>query len=109
MASPTPVSTLICFDAFELDTRSGELRKSGMRQKLAGQPFEVLRFLLERPQEIVTREELRLRIWPQDTFVDYDLALRKAIARLREVLGDSAEPPSALKLFLGGGIASSPR
>jgi DNA-binding winged helix-turn-helix (wHTH) protein len=102
-------SRILSFERLEVDLEAGELRKSGMRQKLAGQPFEVLRFLLERPQEIVTREELRLRIWPQDTFVDYDLALRKAIARLREVLGDSAEPPSALKLFLGGGIASSPR
>ena len=108
MSVPTQ-SRILSFERLEVDLEAGELRKSGMRQKLAGQPFEVLRFLLERPQEIVTREELRLRIWPQDTFVDYDLALRKAIARLREVLGDSAEPPSALKLFLGGGIASSPR
>ena len=108
MSVPTQ-SRILSFERLEVDLEAGELRKSGMRQKLAGQPFEVLRFLLERPQEIVTREELRLRIWPQDTFVDYDLALRKAIARLREVLGDSAEPPAALKLFLGGGIASSPR
>jgi len=64
-----------------------------MRQKLARQPFEVLRLLLERPGEIVTREELRQLIWPQDTFVDYDLALKKAINRIREVLGDSAESP----------------
>jgi TolB-like protein/DNA-binding winged helix-turn-helix (wHTH) protein len=76
-----------------VDLDAGELRKSGMRQKLAGQPFEVLRLLLERPQEIVTREELQQRIWPKDTFVDYDLALRKAITRLREVLGDSSESP----------------
>ena len=78
---------------FEVDLQAGELRKSGMRQKLAGQPLEVLEALLERPGEIVTREELQQRIWPKDTFVDYDLALRKAITRLREVLGDSAETP----------------
>src|SRR5262249_37368468 len=70
-----------------------ELRKAGMRQKLAGQPFQVLEALLERPQEIVTREELRKRLWPDNTFVDYDLALKKAVNRLREVLGDSADSP----------------
>jgi TolB-like protein/DNA-binding winged helix-turn-helix (wHTH) protein len=92
VATPTQ-SRILKFALFEVDLEAGELRKSGMRQKLAGQPFEVLRLLLERPQEIVTREELQQRIWPKDTFVDYDLALRKAIARLREVLGDSAESP----------------
>src|SRR6202171_995493 len=86
-------SRILKFALFEVDLEAGELRKSGMRQKLAGQPFEVLRLLLERPQEIVTREQLQQRIWPKDTFVDYDLALRKAITRLREVLGDSAESP----------------
>src|SRR5262249_31063044 len=69
------------------------LRKAGLRQKLVGQPFQVLEALLERPQEIVTREELRKRLWPDNTFVDYDLALKKAVNRLREVLGDSAENP----------------
>ena len=64
-----------------------------MRQKLAGQPFEVLRVLLERPRELVTRKELQHRIWPKDTFVDYDLALKKAVNRIREVLGDSAGRP----------------
>ncbi len=64
-----------------------------MRLKLPGQPFQVLQALLERPQEIVTREELRQRLWPDNTFVDYDLALKKAVNRLRDVLGDSAESP----------------
>lgn len=81
------------FGVFEVDLLAGELRKSGMRQKFARQPFEVLRLLLERPQEIVTREELQQHIWPKDTFVDYDLALKKAVNRVREVLGDSAESP----------------
>ena len=92
MAAPTQ-SRVLKFGVFEADLEAGELRKSGMRQKLVGQPFQVLQVLLERPQEIVTREELQQRIWPQDTFVDYDLALRKSIARLREVLGDSADSP----------------
>jgi TolB-like protein len=81
------------FGVFEIDLDTGELRKSGMRQKLAGQPFEVLRLLLERPQQVVTRKELRQRLWAKDTFVDYDLALKKAINRIREVLGDSADSP----------------
>ena len=84
---------ILKFGVFEVDLQAGELRKSGMRQKLAGQPFEVLRLLLERPQEIVSREELRQRLWPKDTFVDYDLALKKAVNHVREVLGDSAESP----------------
>ena len=86
-------SRVLKFGVFEVDLGAGELRKSGMRQKLAGQPFEVLRLLLEHPQEIVTREKLQQRIWPKDTFVDYDLALKKAVNRVREVLGDSAESP----------------
>jgi TolB-like protein/DNA-binding winged helix-turn-helix (wHTH) protein/Tfp pilus assembly protein PilF len=84
---------VIRFGIFEADLQSGEIRKSGLRQKLAGQHFQVLQVLLERPLEIVTREELRERLWPGNTFVDYELALRKAVNRLREVLGDSAESP----------------
>jgi TolB-like protein/DNA-binding winged helix-turn-helix (wHTH) protein len=76
-----------------VDLEGGELRKSGLRQKLTGQPFEVLRLLLEHPQQVVTREELQKHLWPADTFVDYDLALKKAINRIREVLGDDAESP----------------
>jgi TolB-like protein/DNA-binding winged helix-turn-helix (wHTH) protein len=92
VVTPTQ-SRILRFGVFEVDLDTGELRKSGMRQKLGGQPFEVLRLLLEHPQQIVTREQLQQRIWPKDTFVDYDLALRKSITRLREVLGDSAESP----------------
>src|SRR5215467_1368322 len=92
MAAPTQ-SRILKFGVFEADLEAGELRKSGMRLKLAAQSFRVLQLLLEHPQEIVTREDLRRRIWPSDTFVDYDLALRKAVTRLREVLGDSAESP----------------
>ena len=93
METASRAARILKFGVFEVDLDAGELRKSGMRQKLGGQPFEVLRLLLEHPQEIVTREELQHHIWPQDTFVDYDLALKKAVNRIREVLGDSAESP----------------
>jgi DNA-binding winged helix-turn-helix (wHTH) protein/tetratricopeptide (TPR) repeat protein len=89
---PKPARTLR-FGAFEADLQTGELWKSGMRQKLPGQAFQVLQLLLERPHQLVTREDFRERLWPDDTHVDYDLALKKAINRVREVLGDSAESP----------------
>ena len=84
---------VVKFGVFEVDLQSGEVRKAGIRQKLAGQPFQVLQVLLEHPQEIVTREELRQRLWPGNIFVDYELALKKAVNRLRGVLGDSADNP----------------
>lgn len=86
-------SRVLKFGVFEVDLEAGELRKSGLRLRLAGYPFQVLRLLLEHPLEIVTREELQKRIWPQGTYIDCDLALKKAVNRLREVLGDSAESP----------------
>ncbi len=81
------------FDAFEVDLRSGELYKHSIHLKLQDQPFQVLAFLLERPGDVVTREELRARLWPADTFVDFDTGLNSAIKKLRDVLGDSAEKP----------------
>lgn len=81
------------FGVFEVDFATGELRKSGMRQNLSGQPFEVLRILLEHPGALVAREELRRHLWPDNTFVDYDLALKRVINRLRDALGDSADNP----------------
>lgn len=93
MESASPRSRVLKFGLFEVNLDAGELRKAGMRQKLTGQPFEVLKLLLEHPQEIVTREEMQRRIWSSGTFVDYDLALKKAINRIREVLGDSADNP----------------
>jgi Tol biopolymer transport system component/DNA-binding winged helix-turn-helix (wHTH) protein len=83
---------LVRFAAFEVDLQAGELRKSGLKLKLTGQPFQVLAILLERPGEVVTREELQKRLWP-DTFVDVDHNLNTAINKIREVLGDSAESP----------------
>jgi Tol biopolymer transport system component/DNA-binding winged helix-turn-helix (wHTH) protein len=83
---------LLRFGDFEADLRSGELRKAGVKLKFGGQPFQVLTILLEQPGEVVTREELQKRLWP-DTFVDVDRNLNTAINKIREVLGDSAESP----------------
>jgi Tol biopolymer transport system component/DNA-binding winged helix-turn-helix (wHTH) protein len=82
------------FGLFELDLRTGELRRNGTRTKLQEQPFQVLAQLLEKPGDVVTREELRDRLWPADTFVDFDHSLNAAIRRLRDALGDSAENPT---------------
>jgi DNA-binding winged helix-turn-helix (wHTH) protein len=86
------VARLVRFGTFEVDLRSAELRKAGVKLKLTGQPFQVLTILLERRGEVVSREELQKRLWP-DTFVDVDHNLNTAINRIREVLGDSAESP----------------
>jgi TolB-like protein len=88
-----PVPRPVRFGDFEADFRAGELRKQGVKIKLQKQPFEVLEMLLERPHEVISREELRQRIWPVDTFVDFDQGLSNAIKRLREALCDSAESP----------------
>ena len=89
---PNP-SERVCFDVFEADLRSGELRKHGIKIKLHHQPFQVLTMLLERPGEVVTREELRSKLWPFNTFVDFDVGLNSAVKKLRDALGDSAEAP----------------
>jgi len=81
------------FGLFELDLRAAELRRNGVRVKLQEQPFQILAHLLERPGDVVTREELRERLWPANTFVDFDHSLNAAIRRLRDALGDSAENP----------------
>ena len=83
---------IVRFGTFEVDLPAGELRKGGVKLKLTGQPFQVLAILLERPGEVVTRQELQKRLWP-DTFVDVDHNLNTAINKIREVLGDSAESP----------------
>ena len=93
MASSGDVRSLIHFGVFEADFQTGELRKHGLRIKLQDQPFQILALLLERPGQVVTREELQSRLWPADTFVDFDRGLNKAINRLRDALGDSADEP----------------
>jgi len=81
------------FGIYEADASSGELRKSGLRVRLQDQPFQVLLVLLQRPGEVVTREELRQRLWPADTFVDFDHGLNTVMNKLREALSDSASNP----------------
>ncbi len=87
------LSQPVRFGLFEVDLRAGELRKQGVKIKLQEQPLQILAMLLENPGQVVTREELRSRLWPADTFVDFDHGLNKAINKLREALGDSAENP----------------
>lgn len=79
------------FGAFEVDVRLGELRKGGLRVRLSGQPLQILEALLERPGDVVTREELRARLWQADTFVDFEHNLNSAMKRLRAALGDGAD------------------
>jgi TolB-like protein/DNA-binding winged helix-turn-helix (wHTH) protein/tetratricopeptide (TPR) repeat protein len=90
---PLSSPTLIRFGVFEVDLASGELRKQGVRVKLQDQPFQALVALIERPGEVLTREELQKRLWPSDTTVDFDRGLNKAIARVRDALGDDADNP----------------
>jgi TolB-like protein/DNA-binding winged helix-turn-helix (wHTH) protein/Flp pilus assembly protein TadD len=93
MGLPVASARVVRFGVFEADLKACELRKHGFRLKLAEQPFQVLALLLERPGEIVTREELRSRLWAGDTFVDFDHGLNNAVMRVREVLLDSSEHP----------------
>src|SRR5881392_58514 len=81
------------FGVFEVDLRAAELRKHGVRIKLQEQPFQILSLLLEHPGEVVTRDELREKLWPAHTFVDFDRSLNKAMTKLRAALGDSADSP----------------
>src|SRR2546429_6433851 len=81
------------FGVFELDLRAAELRKRGVRIKLQEQPFQILCLLLDHSGQVVTRDELRHKLWPAHTFVDFDRSLNKAMTKLRSALGDSAESP----------------
>jgi len=93
VAWPATNPRIVQFGLFELDLDARELRKSGVRIKLQEQPFQILAMLLERSGEIVTREELQKRLWPKDTFVDFDLSLNSAVKKLRQALGDDSENP----------------
>ncbi len=90
---PDQPNGIFRFGIYEADGGSGELRKSGLRVRLQDQPFQVLLVLLQRPGELVTREELRQRLWPADTFVDFDHGLNTVVNKLREALSDSASNP----------------
>ncbi|PWT86721.1 MAG: hypothetical protein C5B58_00920 [Acidobacteria bacterium] len=96
-AAVRSTSGFVRFGSFEVDQRSGELRRQGVKVKLQEQPFLLLQMLLERPGEIVTREELQKRIWPSDTFVDFEQGLNNAAKRLREALSDSADAPCLIE------------
>ena len=104
------------FGAFEVNRQAGELRKQGAKIRLQEQPFQILQMLLEHPGEVVTRDELQKKIWPADTFVDFEQGLYNAIKRLREALGDSPETPRYIETlprkgyrFIGSIEASAPR
>ncbi len=93
MPTPRPTLRKVRFGVFEFDFPAGELLKSGRRVKLQGQPIQILSVLLERRGEVVTREELQRRLWPADTFVDFEHSLNAAVKRLRQALGDSPDKP----------------
>jgi Tol biopolymer transport system component len=93
MEVPANPLTSVRFGGFELDLQTGELRSNGQKTYLQEKPFQILALLLERPGQLVTRDELTKRLWPTGTFVDFDQSLNKAVNRLREALGDSAEQP----------------
>jgi len=97
MSTPNPSRAIFRFGAFELDSRTGELRKNGMRLRCQEQPMHVLVALLERPGELLTREELRCRVWPEHTFVDFDHALNTAVKKIRAALNDEADSPRYLE------------
>ncbi|MGB8013868.1 MAG: winged helix-turn-helix domain-containing protein [Terriglobales bacterium] len=86
-------NTVVLFGVFEVDLRSGELRKKGVKVRIQDLPFRALKLLLSRPNEVITREEFRQTLWPGDVYVDFDLGIRSAIKRLRDAIGDSAENP----------------
>src|SRR6202049_4175672 len=89
----TTVPPTLRFGVFELDPRAGELRKKGMKIRLQGQPVEILVMLLQHPGETITREELQKKLWPADTFVDFEQGLNNAMKRLRAALDEDAESP----------------
>ena len=101
MDSNSPLRT--SFGPFEYDGASGELRKHGLKIRLGGQPLQILEVLLERPNEVVGREELQQRLWNGTTFVDFEHGLNTAVNKLRQTLGDSAEEPRYVETLPGRG------
>ena len=98
-----PLATPIRFGNFEVDLRAGELRRKGLKIKLQEQPFQILVMLVDRPGEVITREEMQKRLWPANTFVDFDAGLNRAMNRLREALGDNADRPRFVETLPGRG------
>src|ERR1700720_1712214 len=97
MSESARAPRVVRFGVFDVDMQARQLCKAGLRVKLQDQPFQVLAALLERPGEVVTREELRQRLWPADTFVDFDLSLNGALKKLRYALGDVADSPTFIE------------
>src|SRR5262245_6836930 len=93
MAEHSTRGRVVRFGVFEADLEAGELRKQGRRLRLQDQPFRILALLLDRPPHVVTRDEIRAALWPAGTFVDFEHGLNKAMNRLRDALGDSADSP----------------
>jgi DNA-binding winged helix-turn-helix (wHTH) protein len=93
MSQPAPAPAILRFDVYALDLRAGEFYKSGRKIKLQEQPFQILAMLLEHPGEVVTREQMRQRLWPGDTFVDFEHSLNTAIKKIRRALNDEAGKP----------------
>ncbi len=90
---PVGEKQAVRFGPFRLDTQCGQLRKDGVGLKLQGQPIQILEILIEKPGQLVTREEIRQRLWTSDTFVDFDHSLNTAVKKLRQTLGDEADTP----------------
>jgi DNA-binding winged helix-turn-helix (wHTH) protein len=93
VAEPAQNLKVMRFGVFEVDLQAGELRKSGLKIKLQDQPFQILALLLERPGQVVTREELRQKLWSEDTFVEFDHSVNSAVKKLRQALGDDSDNP----------------
>ena len=93
MQDSMQISKVVRFETFELNLKTGELRKSGVKIRLQEQSFQILAALLERPGKLVTRDALRERLWPDSTFVDFEKGLNIAVSKLRQALGDSADEP----------------
>jgi hypothetical protein len=106
--SSPQASHIIRFGVLEVDLRAGELRKSGAKIRMQEQPFQILAMLLERPSEVVTREELRQKLWPADTFVDFEHGVNAAVARLRETRVTRPTTHGTSKRCRGGDIGSLP-
>ena len=103
------MATSLRFDCYEVDLAAGRLFKRGTRIHLREQSFQVLALLVERPGEVVSRDDLRRRLWPAEVFIDFENSLNTAVARLREALGDSADVRASSRPCPGGATASSPR
>jgi DNA-binding winged helix-turn-helix (wHTH) protein len=97
MPTTSPITVIFQFGVFQLDLNEGELRKAGIKVKLQDQPFRVLAVLVEHAGHVVTRDELRQKVWPSNVYVDFDQGLNSAIKKVREALGDAADSPRLIE------------